>query len=202
MPLENSDQRNRENEALKNRIAELEHEIKYIKENSTMNGEFISIALPDDSYELLLKAAKEKGVHVEESVSKEVMKFIYEIMPYFKAFEVKDDSKLSKERMKLLSYLESRCDLIDLFPLMAKAKISPNEHNQLNERNEKSYQTTIGLLIELMTSPKGIESKQPFSSQAVIISAIVEQSIYGQGKSTLESRFSNANDVLADVKKK
>ena len=34
MPLENSDQRNRENEALKNRIAELEHEIipnpKYI----------------------------------------------------------------------------------------------------------------------------------------------------------------------------
>lgn len=80
-----------------------------------MTGEVISISLPDDSYEFLLEVAKEKGVHVEECVSKSVMKFIYEITPYFKAFEVKNDSKLSTERTKLLSYLEPRYDLMDLF---------------------------------------------------------------------------------------
>ena len=82
------------------------------------------------------------------------------------------------------------------------ANISIDDSEQLNARTEKSYQTTIGLLLELMISPKGFDSKKPFPSQAVIISEIVEQSIYGQGKSTLESRFSNANDVLSDVKKK
>lgn len=82
------------------------------------------------------------------------------------------------------------------------ANISIDDSEQLNARTEKSYQTTIGLLLELMISPKGFDSKKPFPSQSFIISEIVEQSIYGQGKSTLESRFSNANDVLSDVKKK
>lgn len=77
-----------------------------------------------------------------------------------------------------------------------------NEYNQLNDRTEKSYQTTISLLLELMVTPKGIDSKQPFSSQAVIISEISDKKIYGQGKSTLETRFSSANDLLNDIKKK
>lgn len=82
------------------------------------------------------------------------------------------------------------------------ANIRVSNSDQLNSRTEKSYQTTIGLLLELMTSPKGIDSKKPFSSQAVIISEIVEQSIYGQGKSTLETRFGDVNVVLNDIKKK
>ncbi len=76
------------------------------------------------------------------------------------------------------------------------------DYQQLSERNEKSYQTTIGLLLELMVTPKGIDHKQPFSSQAVIISEITDKGIYGQGKSTLETRFSDANSILSDAKKK
>lgn len=76
------------------------------------------------------------------------------------------------------------------------------DYQQLSERTEKSYQTTIGLLLELMVTPKGIDHKQPFSSQAVIISEITDKGIYGQGKSTLETRFSDANSILSDAKKK
>ncbi|WLG14318.1 hypothetical protein Q6344_02925 [Psychrobacter cibarius] len=77
-----------------------------------------------------------------------------------------------------------------------------DDYQQLSERTEKSYQTTIGLLLELMVTPKGIDHKQPFSSQAVIISEITDKGIYGQGKSTLETRFSDANSILSDAKKK
>ena len=87
----------------------------------------------------------------------------------------------------------------------AKAKLADKpayDYQQLSERTEKSYQTTIGLLLELMVTPKGIDHKQPFSSQAVIISEITDKGIYGQGKSTLETRFSDANSILSDAKKK
>lgn len=77
-----------------------------------------------------------------------------------------------------------------------------DDNEQLSARTKISYQTTIGLLIELMTSPKGIDNKKPFASQATIISEIVERSIYGQGKSTLETRFSEAKSILNDAKKK
>lgn len=72
----------------------------------------------------------------------------------------------------------------------------------LSDRSEKSYQTTIGLLLELMFTPKGTDSKQPFSSQTVIINKIADKGVYGQGKSTLETRFGDANTVLNNVKKK
>lgn len=87
----------------------------------------------------------------------------------------------------------------------AEAKLADkpaDDYQQLSERTEKSYQTTIGLLLELMVTPKGIDHKQPFPSQAVIINEIIDKGIYGQGKSTLETRFSDANSILNDAKKK
>jgi X-X-X-Leu-X-X-Gly heptad repeat protein len=73
---------------------------------------------------------------------------------------------------------------------------------QLNDRNEKSYQTTIGLLIELMTVPKVESDRPPFTSEAVIIGRITDKSIYGQGKTTLETRFRDAKMTLEQTKKK
>ena len=63
----------------------------------------------------------------------------------------------------------------------------------MKENTESSYLVTIGLLLELLLTPKGIDNKPPFLSQAKIIEAIDEQRIYGQGKRTLDGRFSNAN---------
>lgn len=77
-----------------------------------------------------------------------------------------------------------------------------NDHKQLSERTEKSYQTTIGLLLELMTTPKGIDDKAPFQSQATIIDDILDEDIQGQRKTTLENRFRDAKVMLADAKKK
>lgn len=101
-----------------------------------------------------------------------------------------DISQLIADNNDLQSRLEQQADK------------PANNYQQLSERSEKSYQTTIGLLIELMVTPKGVDDKQPFPSQAVIISEIADKGIYGQGTSTLETRFGNANDVVADAKKK
>ncbi len=72
----------------------------------------------------------------------------------------------------------------------------------LNDRTEKSYQTTIGLLLELMTVAKIKGDRPPFTSEAVIIGKIADQSIYGQGKTTLETRFKDVKTTLEQVRKK
>jgi len=72
----------------------------------------------------------------------------------------------------------------------------------LSDRNEKSYQTTIGLLLELMTVPKIEGDRPPFTSEAVIIGKIADKSIYGQGKTTLEMRFRDVKTTLEQTKKK
>lgn len=74
-------------------------------------------------------------------------------------------------------------------------------NEQLKDNTEKSYQTTIGLLLELMTTPKGIDGKAPFQSQATIIGDILDKDIQGQRKTTLENRFRDANLMLTDAKK-
>ena len=201
MSLENSEKLSQENEALKKRVAELECEVKHMKAESTTTEE-VSISLPDHLYEFILDTAKEEGIDVEDWLGSSVMKFIYEITPYYEAFGVKDVSKLSKARAKLWSYLEPRCDLMELFSLMAKAEISPNEYNQLNDRSEKSYQTTIGLMIELLTKPRNEGGKAPFDSESLVIQRISEKAIYGQGKTKLGERFKDAKDRLTDEKKK
>lgn len=78
----------------------------------------------------------------------------------------------------------------------------PIDYEQLEERTEDSYLTTIGLLIQLMTAPKGLDNKAPFQSQNLIINEIVDKKIYGQGKSTLEARFGKANQSLQESQKK
>lgn len=202
MSLESSDQKDLENEALKQKIANLEYEIKYRKENSTMKGEVFTIDLPNYLYEFILEEAQAAGVHAGEHLSNTLMKIIDEIMPFTKAFELKDDSELSKARTELSEYLEARCNIRTLYSLMARAEIFPVEHNQLNEHNEKSYQNTIGLLLELMTSPRAKGGKPPFPSETDIIARISDKAVGGQGKTKLQERFRDAKLTLADTKKK
>jgi hypothetical protein len=77
-----------------------------------------------------------------------------------------------------------------------------NTSDILSDRTEKSYQTTIGLLLELMTVPKVEGDRPPFTSEAVIIGRIADKLIYGQGKTTLETRFRDVKTTLEQVKKK
>ena len=90
----------------------------------------------------------------------------------------------------------------DINRLNEQADKSVDTSYLLNDRNEKSYQTTIGLLLELMTVPKVEGDRPPFTSEAVIIGRITDKSIYGQGKTTLETRFSDAKITLEQTKKK
>lgn len=85
---------------------------------------------------------------------------------------------------------------------LAAAKINCNE--PIDERSEKSYQNTIGLLLEVMTSPRAEGGQAPFPSESDIIARVnvKEKSVYGQGKSKLEERFRDAKLILADTRKK
>ncbi len=201
MSLENNDQQKLENEALKQQIADLEYEIKYRKENSTMTGEVFNIPLPSHLYEFILEEAKAAGVHAGEHISNIIMRVIDEITPFREAFSLKDDSELSRARSELLEYLEARCETQTLYSLMARAEIFPVEHNQLNEHNEKSYQNTIGLLLELMTTPRAQGGQSPFPSETDIIARISDKVIRGQGKTKLQERFRDAKITLANSRK-
>ena len=53
-----------------------------------------------------------------------------------------------------------------------------------------------------MTTPKIEGDRPPFTSEAVIIGRIADKSIYGQGTSTLETRFKNVKVTLEQAKKK
>lgn len=103
--------------------------------------------------------------------------------------------------------LESRLDKAKEIYKEQLAKINELEKlqtiptNLIEDRTETSYLNTIGLLLELMKTPKGIPPKAPFDSQTQIIQLIENMNIQGQKKSTLETRFSNANHALEQAKK-
>lgn len=73
---------------------------------------------------------------------------------------------------------------------------------ELDDRSEKSYLNTIGLLIEVMTEPRNEGGTAPFPSEAVVIAKIASKGIYGQGKTKIGDRFKVAKQMLNDEKKK
>lgn len=114
-----------------------------------------------------------------------------------------DDTATPAHQASLTLELEQSRAIIDQqAQRIAELERASQPSEKLNDHTEKSYQTTIGLLLELMTTPKGIEDKAPFQSQATIIGDILDKDIQGQRKSTLENRFSDANLILADAKNK
>ncbi|MGP5118870.1 hypothetical protein ACTXJF_02215 [Psychrobacter alimentarius] len=176
------------------KIAELENELLQVQEAKPKAAvipfgrrlDFISKDLPQS-----------------ERIKKSYELWSDNISFYEDTHPVNKPDEMIKRIQGLINVIDRKnTEIFELEKQIENLRRSPEKQNQLNERTEKSYQTTIALLLELMISPKGIDSKKPFPSQAVIISEIVEQSIYGQSKSTLEARFSNANNILLDVKKK
>lgn len=85
---------------------------------------------------------------------------------------------------------------------LQQASATVSDNKPLNERSERSYLNTIGLMLELLTKPRNEGGKAPFPSEAAIISRIEERDVYGQKSSKLGERFKEAKDALADEKKK
>ena len=80
--------------------------------------------------------------------------------------------------------------------------------SELSDKTAKDYQVTIGLLLDLLLNKStgfdnnGKDLPALFSSQTKLIDDIADQKIYGQGKSKLDSRFSDAKKALIDKRKK
>lgn len=123
--------------------------------------------------------------------------------PKIEQGEPKDSEQIISELKDQITQLTNDNASLKNQLAQAHAELADAPANeQINDHTEKSYQTTIGLLLELMTTPKGIDDKAPFQSQATIIGDILDKDIQGQRKTTLENRFRDANLMLADAKKK
>lgn len=64
----------------------------------------------------------------------------------------------------------------------------------LTDNERRGYLATIGILLELM-------QKKKYTSQTQIINDITSHNLQGQKQRTLEERFSQANQTLADIRK-
>lgn len=73
--------------------------------------------------------------------------------------------------------------------------------DELSERSEKGYQTTIGILLELLTKEQRGRPKALFNSDSELRSYIAGMNIKTQSDGTLKSRFILANAALEDAKK-
>ncbi|MBZ1392674.1 coiled-coil domain-containing protein [Psychrobacter pacificensis] len=115
----------------------------------------------------------------------------------------KDESEQTDEQDPIAINSDAQAQIDSLTrQLKQTEKRLANATDQLDENTATSYQTTIGMLLELMTAPKGMDNKAPFSSEAVIIGMATEESIFKQGKTSLQKRFKAAKDALADERKK
>lgn len=125
-----------------------------------------------------------------------------EILSRLVSFDTKTPTEQLADAHAQIADLKSQLIQSNDATVNKPAPMQENATSQLNDHTEKSYQTTIGLLLELMTTPKGIDGKAPFQSQATIIGDILDKDIQGQRKTTLENRFRDANLMLTDAKKK
>ena len=80
-----------------------------------------------------------------------------------------------------------------------------SDTDELSDNTAKSYLTTIGLLLELLTTPKGIDKdgkpNNALYNQTAIITTIADQKIRGQGKTIIGERLTLSARKLADARK-
>ncbi len=116
----------------------------------------------------------------------------FTVLRYGESVNATSMIELENTRMRAaqLTFANERLQtqVIDLSNKLEQASNQINASKKPNDRTEMSYQTTIGLLLELMTTPKGINNKAPFQSQATIISDIVDKGIQGQRKTALKTQ--------------
>lgn len=78
---------------------------------------------------------------------------------------------------------------------------------QLTDNTANDYQVTIGVLLELLRTPKGCDkegkpNRPLFLTQNDIVTAITDQLIPNHGKTKVSERFTASNYALSEVKKK
>ena len=116
----------------------------------------------------------------------------------------KDESEQTDEQDPIAINSDAQAQIDSLTRQLEQTKIRlANATDQLDENTATSYQTTIGLLLELMTMPRNEGGKPPFPSETDIISRATAGSVvYGQAKSTLQNRFKVAKDALKNERRK
>lgn len=88
-----------------------------------------------------------------------------------------------------------------------KAKLGHASNDvELSDNTAKSYQTTIGLLLELLLEPKGFvngnKDRPPlYDNQSAIVTALAEKKVWGQGQTTIDERFTISKRKLLDTRK-
>lgn len=118
----------------------------------------------------------------------------------------------SLDKQKIIDDLTSQLAITEAQLNELKKQSNPpvDSEKPVSDRMASSYLLTIAMLLELLQRPHGFDSKtnKPYpplyTSETAIIGAIEGFNIknYGQGKSRLNDRFTDAKVVLEETKKK
>lgn len=75
-----------------------------------------------------------------------------------------------------------------------------NDKDELSPRSKKGYDTTIGVLLELLLKPQRGRDKELFASQDELAKYIEEMKLQTQSEKTVTPRFTSANAALKEIK--
>lgn len=137
-------------------------------------------------------------------------------LPY--CFEQQDDSELVSSLQQQVADLQSRLDEKDkeletnskeLDKALNKVKHLSNaskEDKPLSDNTANDYQVTIGMLLELLRTPKGFDkdgepNKPLFSTQGSVVTAITGQCIPNHKETKVSDRFTASMRALSEAKK-
>lgn len=176
-------------------------------------------------YKALSNGYLSKNVN-EEIKTQEAKEYLYSIGKIYKGFNdnlppvtadkighatitqtMPTDSQLSQKVADQQSTIDQQAkEIADLKAQLDRQANQPSDtpaetERLLNDRTEKSHLITIGILLDLLTTPKNPNQKPTYGNQTAVLNTILEYGIYGQGKSTLETRLGNANNALEQAKK-
>lgn len=130
-----------------------------------------------------------------------------------------DESELTLSLQQQVAELQSRLDEKDkeleanskeLDKALNKVKHLSNtskEDNQLSDNTANDYQVTIGMLLELLRTPKGFDKagkpNDPlFRTQNAIIEAVTDEMLPNHAGTKVSGRFTASNAALNKAKKK
>lgn len=97
--------------------------------------------------------------------------------------------------------------LVKCEELKRQLKAQARNDDELSDNTAKSYEITIGLLLDLLLNKsKGFDKDGKdlgalYKTITAITTDIADQKIYGQGKTVIGERFTDAQRKLADIRK-
>lgn len=173
-------------------------------EKTSISRDKLASYLDSIGYQLDDLIAKQEPVHAQYFQNDIYQQDDSELVSSLQQQVVELQSKLDEKDKEL----KANSEKLDLAQNKIKelGKLSSND-KQLSDNTANDYQVTIGVLLELLRTPKGVDKagkpNDPlFRTQTAILGAVLDEMLPNHGDSKVSDRFSASNTALAKAKKK